>query len=41
MQTNNKTKMVGLMKVNKVLGKPFHELCIVHVVHVHVFAFEV
>jgi len=29
--------MVGLMKENKVLGKTFHELCIVHVVLVHVF----
>jgi len=33
--------MVGLMKENKVLGKMVHELFIVHVVHVHVFAFEV
>jgi len=31
--------MVGLMKENRVLGKTFHEIFIVHVVHV--FAFEV
>ena len=28
--------MVGLMRENKVLGKTFHELFIVHVVHVFV-----
>ena len=32
--------MVGLMKENKVLGKMFHELFIVHVLHVDVFVFE-
>jgi len=33
--------MVSLMKENKVLCQTFHELFIVHVVHVHVFVFEV
>jgi len=32
--------MVGLMKENKVLGKMFHELFIVHALHVDVFVFE-